>query len=160
MTILGGKKSIQSHLLYALSNRTYERLLLIRLYNPGWVLACSTVLFQTTLPSIFSFHRVVCIFIKSIATSSFLFFFRLPFDLVPSAFQLVIIFALLLSVILPTRPYHLIRWDLVNFTISSPLIISLISLFVLILQYPLGSCIGPYIFLIVLRSSTSPYLTL
>ena len=104
------------------------------------------------LSSIFSFHRVVFIFLRSIASSSFHLFLGLTFDLVPSGFQLVIILTLLLSVILPTWPNHLIRWDLANFTICSPLINSLISLFVLILQYTLGSCIGPYIFLIILHS--------
>ena len=98
----------------------------------------------------FLLHHVVFIFLRSISTSSFHLFFGLPFDLVPSGFQLIIILTLLLSAILTTWMNHLIHWDLANFTISSPLII---SSFVLILQYPLGSCIKPYIFLIILHSN-------
>ena len=84
-------------------------LLLLRLnqlYNPGWVLACSTIFFQASLSSIFVLQFVIFIARRSASTSSFHLVLGLPRDLLPMGFQFIIALTFLLSSILFTWPYH------------------------------------------------------
>jgi hypothetical protein len=55
-------------------------LLLNQLYNPGWVLACSTIFFQASLSSILVFQFVIFIARRSASTSSFHLILGLPRD--------------------------------------------------------------------------------
>jgi hypothetical protein len=65
-------------------------LLLNQLYNPGCVLACSTIFFQASLPSILVLQFVIFIARRSASTSSFHLVLGLPRDLLSMGFYFII----------------------------------------------------------------------
>ena len=77
------------------------------LYNSGWVLVCSTILFHTCLSSIFTLQPVIFILLRSSSTWSIHINLGLPTGLVLYGFHSVIFLVVLAFSILITWATHL-----------------------------------------------------
>ena len=77
------------------------------LYNPGWVLVCSTILFHTCLSSIFTLQPIIFILLRSSSTWSIHLNLGLPTGLVLFGFHSVIFLVVLVFSILITWATHL-----------------------------------------------------
>jgi hypothetical protein len=102
------------------------KILLNQLYNPGWVLACST-------SSILVLQFVIFIARRSASTSSFHLVWGLSRDLPSMGFHFIIALTFLSSILF-TWPYHANLWDFINRSIFSSFVCASISWFVLTLH--------------------------
>ena len=87
------------------------------LYNTGWVLVCSTILFHTCLSSVFTLQPVIFILLRPSSTWSIHINLGLPTGLVLFGFHSVIFLVVLVFSILITWANHLSLCDFINFII-------------------------------------------
>ena len=113
------------------------------LYNPRWVLVCSTILFHSCLSSTFALQPTIFILFRSSSTWYIHLNLVLPAGLVLCGIHSVIFLVVLVFSILITWAAHLSLCDFINLIISSCFILCLSSSFVLILHVPSGFCVGP-----------------
>ena len=104
------------------------------LYNLGWVLVSSTILFHYCLSSTFALQPTIFILFRSSSTWSIHLNLGLPAGLVLYDVHSVIFLVVLVLSILITWAAHLSLCDFINFIISSCFILCLNSSFVLILH--------------------------
>ena len=112
------------------------------LYNPGWVLVCSTILFHSCLYSTFALQPIIFILFRSSSTWSIHLNLGLPTGLVLYGIHSVIFLVVIFSILI-TWAAHLSLCDFINFIISSCFVLCLSSSFALILHVPSGFCVSP-----------------
>ena len=89
------------------------------LYNPGWVLVCSTILFHSCLSSTFALQPTIFILYRSFSTWSIHLNLGLHTRLVLYGVHSVIFLVVLVFSILITWAAHLSLCDFINFIITS-----------------------------------------
>lgn len=121
------------------------------------VLACATILLHSIRSLVFLFQFLILITFRSSTTSSSHLLLGLPWALVPKGFHLYIRLTNLSSGSLCTCPNHLNLCAWIKLIMFWFLIILYSSLFLLSLQVPSISFIGPYILLNIFLSNTSSF---
>jgi hypothetical protein len=124
----------------------HNLLLLNRRYSSLCPLVCSTIAFQQSLSNTLFFQFSILTVCRSFRMSSSHLFFGLPIGLETSGFHFQILVTSLSCGILSTWHIHFSRWDLINHITFCCCIRSSSSSFVLILQRPFDSLVGPKIF--------------